>query len=132
MSVIWLSKPEKQFVVLLAKYRRREGTIIKDDVAEHRTQHLTNFKVRRSMKKLEGHNLVFSVKGDESYNLSPEIERLAWIIENPKQPDRWEEFKLWFFSQWWSVPLMTVTVIVPILAAWYKLGVEAYGWISGG
>jgi hypothetical protein len=63
--------------------------------------------------------------------IEPAVLEAVHLLDNPPLPNYWESFTAWFFSKPWSVPLVAIVVLLPILVQWVQWAIALLGWLMG-
>jgi hypothetical protein len=70
-----------------------------------------------SIKRLAEYGLIKIVTHGK-FKALPGVYEIVQKWDNPPLPDRPAEIKKWFFSKWWSIPIMGIFVVLPALVGY--------------
>lgn len=84
------------------------------------------------LKRFDRYGLVRSMTlQDTEWEIAPETVEIVRQFKAPPPPrDRIKEIEVWFRSQWWSVPLILLAAIPPVIYSWFSLITDAVSWFS--
>jgi hypothetical protein len=134
MSILKFDETEKTIIRYLAR-NFDKGETWTDERKFPGVKEVGIDRIYEIRSRFIGLGWLYWVREDSAFSSSlkvdPVILEVAHELDNPELPNYWETTTAWFFSKPWSVPLVAIVVLLPILVQWVQWGIALYGWATG-
>ena len=111
---------------LATKHPERSGDFFFESVTSELG--MTKTDVLVVLRRLAQHGLLEEVASGQMRVL-PQLMDEVQKLDHPPLKDYWKEIVAWFRSKPWSVPLVAIGVLIPILIQWYHLIRQLCQWV---
>jgi len=67
---------------------------------------------------------------EDGLYISCDVHDLVLLLANPPPADYWKSVITWFRSRWWSIPVLVIAVLLPLMVQWVEMIKTLLRWIG--